>query len=514
MALPIKHPKESYMQSTEMIKPEDIIDIVFRRRWYILTPVFLSLIFGIYYASTAPRIYEATTLVMVEPQQVPEDFVRSVVTDDAESMLGIISQQITSRAYLKRIVEDFNLMPKNRPDFFLEDIIESMKKKINVSVRRDRHGTNTFSISYKDTNPRRAMEITNALAGNYIETNLVERESQAAGTNTFLEGELETVRKRLLEKENELKEYRRQFMGQLPEQLGSNLSMLQGLQNQLTSKETSLRDLKNRLAEVENQTATSSEGDTDPNDIGSLKRKLDDLLMRYTENHPDVTRLRNRIEELEKHPPGRKTGLTTSSPFSPKKAQLLSDRATLEYQIAQLQSQIRIYQLRVEETPKREQELISLKRDYDNVDNLYKSLLKRKLESEISISMERKQKGEKYRVLDIAQIPKRPIEPNLKRIFMLTMAVGFGLGCGLTFLLEFLDSSYRRPEKVEEDFKIPVIATIPAIYPPKAVFKKRIEMGLCSLFALLILALIGAFTFFTLGGNDQAFDIVKKIVSI
>jgi hypothetical protein len=77
-----------------------------------------------------------------------------------------------------------------------------------------------------------------------------------------------------------------------------------------------------------------------------------------------------------------------------------------------------------------------------------------------------------------------------------------------------LDSSYRRPEKVEEDFKIPVIATIPAIYPPKAVFKKRIEMGLCSLFALLILALIGAFTFFTLGGNDQAFDIVKKIVSI
>ena len=60
--------------------------------------------------------------------------------------------------------------------------------------------------------------------------------------------------------------------------------------------------------------------------------------------------------------------------------------------------------------------------------------------------------------------PKRPIEPDLKRIFMLTMAAGFGLGCGLAFLLEFLDSSYRRPEKVEEDFKIPVIATIPAIY--------------------------------------------------
>ena len=502
------------MQSTDTIKPEDVLDVVFRRRWYILTPLFLTLIFGIYYAFAAPRMYEATTLVMVEPQQVPKEFVRSVVADDAESMLNIISQQITSRTYLERIVDDFNLMPKNRPDIFIEDVIEAMKQKINVKVRRDRRGTDTFSISYKNTNPRRAMEITNALASNFIEANMIEREYQAADTNTFLEGELETVRKRLIEKEDELKEYRQRFMGELPEQLGSNLSVLQGLQAQLTAKETSLRDLKNRLAEAENQAAISSEEVTDPNDIGSLKRKLADLLMRYTENHPDVTRLKNRIEELEKLPVGGKTGQTTSSPFSRKKHELLRDKSALEFQIAQLQSQIRIYQLRVEETPKREQELISLKRDYDNVDNIYKSLLKRKLESEISISMERKQKGEKYRVIDRAQIPKRPIEPDLKRIFMLTMAVGFGLGCGLAFLLEFLDSSYRRPEKVEEDFKIPVIATIPAIYTMKTVFKKRIDMGLCSLFALIILVLIGTFSFLTLWGGDQAMDMFKNYVSL
>ena len=502
------------MQSTEMIKPEDVIDIVFRRRWYILTPLFLALIFGIYYAFTAPRIYEATTLVMVAPQQVPKEFVRSVVTDDAESMLSIISQQLTSRTDLERIVDDFNLVPKNRPDILIEDVIEAIKQKIKIKVNRDKLGTDTFSVSYQSTSPKRAMEITNALASNFIEANLTERESQAAGTNTFLEGELETVRKRLLEKEDELKEYRQQFMGELPEQLGSNLSVLQGLQNQLTAKEASLRDLKNRLAEAENQAATSSDGITDPNDVGSLKRKLADLLMRYTENHPDVTRLKNRIEELEKLPVGGKTGQTTSSPFSRKKSELWRDQSALEIQIAQLQSQIRIYQMRVELTPKREQELISLKRDYDNMDNLYKSLLKRKLESEISISMERKQKGEMYRVIDRAQMPKRPIEPDLKRIFMLTMAVGFGLGCGLALLLEFLDSSYRRPEKVEEDFKIPVIATIPAIYTVKTVFKKRIDMGLCSLFALIILVLIGTFSFLTLWGGDQAMDMFKNYVNL
>ena len=122
------------MQSTDTIKPEDVIDIVFRRRWYILTPLFLTLIFGIYYTLTAPRIYEAATLVMVEAQQVPKEFVRSVVTDDAESMLSVIFQQITSRDILGRIVDEFNLVPKNRPDISFEDVVESMKQKIRITV--------------------------------------------------------------------------------------------------------------------------------------------------------------------------------------------------------------------------------------------------------------------------------------------------------------------------------------------------------------------------------------------
>ncbi|MGA9480221.1 MAG: GNVR domain-containing protein, partial [Desulfobacterales bacterium] len=492
------------MQPANMMSPKDIVEIAIRRRWIILTPLFFTLIFAIYYASTAPKIYEATTLIIVEPQQVPKEFVRSVVTDDAESMLGTISQQITSRTNLERVINDFGLMPKNNPTVFIEDIVESMKQNIRIKVTRDRKGADAFSISYKGTVPKRVAAITNALSDNFIDNNVRDRESQAAGTSTFLESELENVRKQLLVMEAELKEYRQRFMGELPEQLGSNLSVLQGLQNQLTAKEASLRDLKNRLAEIESESATSPDGVTDPNDINSLKTKLADLLMRYTENHPDVTRLKNRIEELERVPAGGKTGQITSSPFSRKKSELLRDRSALESQIAQIQSQIRIYQLRVEETPKREQELISLKRDYDNMDKLYSSLLKRKLESEISVSMERKQKGEQFQIIDRAHLPKRPIEPNLKRIFLMTIGIGFGLGCGLAYLLEFLDSSYRRPEKVEEDFKIPVIATIPAIYTQKAIYKKRIEMGMCGFFALIILILIGAFSLVTLGGNDQA----------
>ena len=500
------------MQSANIISPKDIIDIAIRRRWLILTPLFFSLVFGIYHAFTAPKVYEATTLVMVEPQQIPENFVRSVVTEDAESMLGTINQLIKSRTNLERIINEFGLIPKNNPNVLMEDVVEGIKPKINIKVTRSRKGADAFSISYKGRDPQKVMEITNALAGNFIDTNFKDRETQASGTSTFLENELESVRKRLLNMEATLKEYRQTYMGELPEQLGSNLSVLQGLQNQLTAKEASLRDLRSRLSDTED---LAPNGAADPNDIGSLRRQLADLMMRYTEKHPDVTRLRNRIRELENAAGvNGNAGQIPLGGVSRKKSVLLRDQAVLENQIATLQSQIRIYQARVEETPKREQELISLRRDYDNMNNLYNSLLKRKLESEISVNMERKQIGEQFQIIDRAQLPKRPIEPNLQRIFLMTMGIGFGLGCGLAYLLEFLDSTYRRPDKVEEDFNIPVIATIPAIHSPKAIYKKRIEMGMCGFFAIIILMLIGAFSLITLGANDQALDIVKQYISL
>ena len=360
---------------------------------------------------------------MVEPQQIPKNFVRSVVTEDAESMLGTISQQITSRTNLERIIYEFGLIPKNDPSVLMEDVMQKMKPNIQIKVTRSRKGADAFSISYKGGDPQKVMAITNALAGNFIDTNSIDRESQASGTSTFLENELENVRERLLKMEAELKDYRQRYMGELPEQLGSNLSVLQGIQNQLTAKEASLRDLKSRLSDTEDLTPN---GAADPNDIGSLRRQLADLMMRYTENHPDVTRLKNRIKELEQAAVANgNAGQIPISGVSRKKSVLLRDQAILENQIANLQSQIRIYQARVEETPKREQELISLKRDYDNMNNLYSSLLKRKLESEISVSMERKQIGEQFQIIDRAQLPKRPIAPNLKRIFVMTIRSWF-----------------------------------------------------------------------------------------
>ena len=119
--------------------------------------------------------------------------------------------------------------------------------------------------------------------------------------------------------------------------------------------------------------------------------------------------------------------------------------ANLNEEIEEINRRMRQLQRRVDNIPKREQELLSLKRDHQNIQNTYNSLLNRKLEAEIAVNMERKQKGEQFRIIDYAKVPQRPVEPDMKKLFMFVVAAGLGIGGGCIFLLEFLDTSFRKP---------------------------------------------------------------------
>ncbi|MBW1821780.1 MAG: protein GumC, partial [Deltaproteobacteria bacterium] len=208
----------------EAIKPEIIIEIILRQRWYIIIPFCLSMMIGIYYALTLPKVYSATTLILLQPQRVPTNYVQSIVSVDLDSRINTLSQQILSRTNLEKIINEFKLYSgPNSGNMFMEDKIGSMRKRIIVDVTRNRRNTNAFSISFKGKDPEKTMRVTNALANYFIDENLKNREAQAIGTSDFLDDELSTMRKRLEEVEQALKNYREAYMGGLPEQLESNL---------------------------------------------------------------------------------------------------------------------------------------------------------------------------------------------------------------------------------------------------------------------------------------------------
>lgn len=477
------------------ITPEFILELVIRRRWVILAPFCLVLILGIALALVLPRKYQASTLILIEPQRVPQNYVRSIVSSEASDRINTLSQQIMSRTNLEKIISDFELFsdPK-QAGLYVEDKIRILRERIDIKVTRDRRGADAFSISFKGEDPEKVMRITNALATSFIDQNLKVRESQAMGTSDFLDSELLSMRQRLEQVEERIKEYRRTFMGELPEQLSTNLRILDRLQEDLNDRQQSIREARVRLAELNSASSrpqqvvvigNEQQRSEDGTSLAELQAQLETLSSRYTGKHPDILRLKKLIAEMEAKQQSeaadnnRKGQPSVPANLPPElRRQILESRREIqvaEGEIENLRKQIAAYQKRVEDTPKREQELLSLRRDYQNIQASYESLLSRKLEADIAVNMERKQKGEQFRIVDPARVPEKPVEPNVKRLFFMVVAGGLALGGGIAFLLEYVDTSFRKPDEIESLYELPVLTSIPTIFQPRQILLRKVN---------------------------------------
>jgi polysaccharide chain length determinant protein (PEP-CTERM system associated) len=512
------------------------ISIISKRRWFIIAPFCLAMLVGMVLAVKLPKIYEASTLILVQPQRVPEKIVTPVVEGYIESRINTLSQQIMSRSNLERLIEKFKLFPDSAStDLLMEDKIESLRQRIKVLVGddRSRRSTDSFSIRFQDPDPQTAMKVANGLAELFIDENLKAREGMAVGTTDFLFSELATMRKRLEDQEAILKKFREENMGELPEQLNSNLSVLGGLHQQLSNKEENLRNLRLSLAALEKeisirQAAAQAEAPTGAGRVSEenmsveqLKDRLALLRDTYTDQHPDVLRLKARIERLEKLPSSalgsegggsavRSPSVKLSVDAERQKTILLGSIRAVEDDIAQLNRSIREYQRRIEVIPKKEQELLTLTRDYDNIRNSYSSLLNRKLEADIAVNMEKKQKGEQFQIIDVARLPQKPVSPDLRKLFMITLVAGLGCGAGLVFLIELMDTSVRRLDKLEEEVGLPVLAMVPRIFSGKDRDRHRIRIAATTVSIAFALALTAAFAMLVFNGIEPTLELVRQ----
>jgi polysaccharide chain length determinant protein (PEP-CTERM system associated) len=469
--------------------------MILRFRWALMGPFCLAMVVGIFLTRSLTPIYEASTLVLVAPPDVPSNIVRPILSENLASQMATITQQVQSRSNLEKIIAEFKLFSDLRhQNMFMEDKLDSLRKSIKVDLIQSR---NAFSISYKDSAPERTMKVANSLASNFIDSSLEYREEKATGTSAFLEFELENMRNKLEETERQLSIFRNQHMGELPDQLQSNLQLLASLETQLNNRQERLRDERNRLLIAQNEAeqirreaqstrtlpGSTTAGQTQaggPMTLVQLKEQLSSLQGTYTERHPDVVRLKNIISEMESKEPIQNTadarGGTTSAPealqsiSSPLLREAVRRRMDAETNIVNIQAeinrinqQINEYRQRIERTPQREEQLLSIKRDYGNIQNAYNSLLARKVDTDQAISMQKKSKGEQFRVIDYAKLPEKPVSPNMMRLFMMFTAAGLGIGAVIIFLFEFFDHSVRKPEALQARLSLPVLMVMPAM---------------------------------------------------
>jgi polysaccharide chain length determinant protein (PEP-CTERM system associated) len=491
--------------------PEDLLQIAWRYRWALVLPLAVCLTGGILYAFSLPARYQSSALIQVVPQRVPESFVRPTVTAKIEDRLESVKQLILSRTKLESIILQFDLYPEQRKNGLIEDVVERMRNS-DIEMRLARG--DSFHVNYTSSDPRLAMRVTERLAGLFIEENLRDREMLAESSSQFLESQLALARTRLEETEKKLANYRRQYAGQLPDQMMANLQAVSNAQLQLTQVSESLnRDRDQRLLlmrQIEDITSSPAElplppapagqetrvetGRTAGEQLDRARNSLRAAELRFTAEHPTIINLKRQIGELEKKVEQEQLAqpLSPSAPAAPvtvvdraranRLRELKSQLQQLDVQIAnknaeegRLRTTVSTYQSRVDAAPMRDSELIALTRDYNSVNEQYQLLLKNNEAAKMAANLERRQGGEQFRLLDPARMPGRPVSPNRPQLIFLGAALGLAIGFGIVALCEYRDRTLRSDDDVMMTLALPVLAVIPRMVSreERQIFRRR-----------------------------------------
>ncbi len=484
----------------------DYLNIVWRRRWYVIV-VFVLVASGI---STMvwrlPNLYRSETRVLVERPFVSEDYVRPIIQQTPTDRINSIREQIASRSFLERIVEQFQYGGyKSNPKFTMEDAVRSIRNQIGIEKTSD----DTFTLSFTSTDPHLAREVTQRLADELIRANTASRVDKTIATDQFLDEQLREAVQALAKQEEKIKEYKQAHLGELPEQSDANMNSLSGLYSQLTATESALgqaRDQKKFLdyrkenlvealaafqnpgapAAVPAKRAPDRTVAALESELKSRKAMLADMALKYTASHPDVKNLERLIQDLEQQIRDGKAGgsepddssqASTPAPDSTRderyaKAQqevkmLDFDLASMRNQIdkrekdrAEILQQIKLLQARLNKAPAVEQEMASMLREQDVLKQQYVNLENKKFSSRMAANVETNKNNETYKIIDEPNLPIKPIAPKRLQFILIGIAVGLFLGFGSAFGRELMDSTIGSEDEAQSVLNLPVLATI------------------------------------------------------
>ncbi len=490
-----------------------------KHRWCLLLPTILGGLVACGVSRVLPNRYESEATILVEHQQVPERYVTPNTTADMRETVLITTDAILSRTQLLKIIDEYNLYPNERKRLSPEELGSLMRGKIAIKPLDELGGTKSleeFKISYMGTSPLMAQEVTRKLTTLFIQENDRWQGDQDRVTTQFLEQQVEAAAAELKKMEDQVREFKMNNLGALPEQQQGNLGILTGYQMQLQNTQAALGRAKEQQVYIESLLAQYQQlgaeevpapgagGTVTADPVQTIKAKLADLrsqratlLADHTEKYPDVVRIEEEIKESEallaaalKKTPGPSTDgagkesaeTADSSANNAAMAQLKSQLQANQLEIQnnetlekQLQGQIAEYRNRLNLTPVREQQLAELNRNYELTKKNYDDLLTRKQASELATDLDQRQQGQRFRTIDQPSLPMKPAWPNHMAIALGGLGAGLALGIALVFILYFQDHSVMNEKELGRFFSFPLLIGVPSL-PTRADVRRRSRM--------------------------------------
>lgn len=523
------------MEIQQVQQVRKYVNIVFRRKMLIAFFTLVGAAAGLAFYLWQPKVYESSTLLSYQQQRVSPAKMSPDVQARISDIVSTLSQIITSRTSLERIIEDVNLYEEARRNLPMEDVIVMMRK--NIDIMPSRKG-DTFRIEFQGSQPDKVARVANTLAARFIEENLKFREERASDTFSYTRSELEMAKEVLDRKEAVMRDYKLKFFNEMPEQRANNVVRLNSLQEQYQNRQDSIQDLERTRVLVQDQitirkqmveenkklrqaiAGTNSQERTaiesEEERLQRLQRTLESMLSRYTERHPEVRILKKQIADLEE-------SVGVSLVANQDETDLVGTTGRFDRVLADLQIQLKDIKLNIEKLNREKEDLLALigqyeewvakapvrgaewatlTREYGELKRHYDFLVSQNLQAQSALNLERKQKGSQFKIEDPARTPQQPISPDFRKIMAAALLIGSGLGIGLALGREILDSSFKDPAELEQSLNIDLICTVPYLPLKRERIKQIAITAVGTLFTMVCtVVLLVAFVYFYRAGR-------------
>ncbi len=483
---------------------------ILRRRKTVALVVFATLFASaVTFALYLPNLYQAKSVVLVE-RPVSETFVRAAVTDELESRLHVIKQEVLSRARLTDLITRYHLYPELRQNGQLDGALEQMRRDVVVQptgpeMLSGKIKTVAFNLSYTGETQETVALVANEIAAFYVARNDAIRSGEAEKTTQFLKSQLDEAKRQLDVHEGRIRAYTSAHNGELPQQVDMNLAALERLNTQLRLiSEQQIRTLEQRQRLTESipsgwTSARMSASDSPTADL--IEQKMNDLGQmeaRFTSKHPDVVRLRQEIAALEAAP-ARKPVATPEEAMAAGQARgraavLANLDAELEKQKREevaLRALVTATERKLESMPARQQDYALIVRDHEAAQQIYNSLRTRYSEAQVAESMETDRSGERFRIMEAALAPSDPSAPNRIRLLMMGLILSLVLAFIAILTVEQFDTTFHSMDELREFTTVPVLAAIPRMYPKpaKRILRTAAATGFLAALLLVVVTL-------------------------
>ena len=484
---------------TGLNTPEDYFRVVINHKWMIIAPIVLCVGLAAALCQWLPKIYRSSTLLYFQEQKVkyvkgvdaPESGEDSRKDVAMGARIDAMKEMLYKRELLTQVAEEFHLYGYDKETATpAQD--NGIASRLRSLVQIDPRDAPLLKVSFTDAEPTVARAVTARLADLFVQENTNARTAITQSSSEFFQHELDLLKVQLEAKERALAQFKQSHLGQLPEQMDSNLRAIDRLENEVTAQQEVEKTLNLRLGSVDKaireyddptSDVSPKRAEKDPRltKIRELERTLAGFRSMYKETYPDVAGVKNELGQLK--------AMTTEDYIAlyiepeaaevegvrkgkrkvvdPYKAELLKQRGDVlgEMELARLReariaSDMKKYESRIEGTAVHQQELMSIQRDYENLQKNYQSLLEKKSTVGMAGDLEQKRQGTQMRIVEPASLPSWPEKPNLILVMFGGLAVGCALGFGSAFGIEVMRRGYVSAEEIEIALGLPVLAAI------------------------------------------------------